>query len=577
MSFIVAFLLLVDTTASRATRDAIKNYQQQEANFQNTDQSLTYEDFTNNVDRETRTSVMQGCKDAEGRGRPDVDPHDVIEAELLMDKLFEACGREDQCMRYSKYLAPMENGKAVRVDFETYFIQMVNFDSETQVVSLMMWISVAWWDKRLKWDPCDKTKPGYGVEFLTVDPAMVWTPDLTLYNSADQGQNKLEQDFQVRLRIFPDGKVKWTPLLVYDISCPMRMSYFPFDIQLCYLKWGSWVHTKASLDVNLLKNETDTSYMIDNYIYHFAGSIQLLNELVYTTNVKEEVFQDLKLFFMLERNYKGYIINIVVQCVLLCFLSFLSFWIPVGSGERLDLSLNVIIAISVYQLITTEAIPPGTDNIPLLGWFIFGLIFLVYFSVIVTMINLKVEHSYQMKAPPRWILHGLIVFVGIMNNLDNIFLYKRWKFNQKMREDIEKVEKVALDKIRLATNPRHIKTNNKNDSAAKKRWIKACNEIWKERFDLKKKRVKLDNEKAESAKNNEFRKLNLDQEYELNYEEKFADLEWKLYSLLLDRFCMAVYILIFIGIVIMLAVGWGSHDRQMEVFREEIETKLKSQ
>ena len=316
---------------------------------------------------------------------------------------------------------------------------MVNFDPTTQVVKMMIWISAAWYDSRLTWNQTQN-----GVEFLTVESEMVWTPDLTLYNSADQEQNKLEQGFQVRLRIFPDGKVKWTPLLVYDSSCPMRMAYFPFDIQLCYLKWGSWVHTKSSLDLVLLKNVTDTSYMISNNIYDMIGSRQILNELVYTTNVKQETFQDVKLFFFLRRNFNGYMINIVLQCVLLCFLSFLSFIIPVGSGERLSLSLSVIVAISVYQLITTDSMPPGTDNIPLLGWYITGLIFLVYFSVIITMINLRVEHSLQMKPPPKWALTLLMTIVSFFLNLDDIFLYKQWVFNKNLADDIESVNKATI-------------------------------------------------------------------------------------------------------------------------------------
>ena len=48
----------------------------------------------------------------------------------------------------------------------------------------------------------------------------------------------------------------------------------------------------------------------------------------------------------------------------------------------------------------------------------------------------------------------------------------------------------------------------------------------------------------------EQKKLDLDKEYELDFHEQLADLEWNLYSSLLDKFCMLLYVISFIGVMI---------------------------
>ena len=528
-----------------------------------------------------------------------IPPYDVTNAELLMDKLFDRCGRKDQCGLYSKHHAPIKQGSAIDLYFETYFVQIVKFDMETEVVSLMMSISLQWRDDRLSWDPCnkdgkdgndeeDETGAGYGISHLTVEPDLVWTPDLRLYNSADQSKSYLKQSSQVRLRIYPDGTVRWTPILIYDFFCSVRMFYFPFDIQLCHLKWGSWVYTKENLNLIMLQNRTDTRYMIENHIFHLVENLQILDEQIYTiqtNNNKEEIFQDVKLFVMLKRNYKFYVINIFVPCALLCFLSFLSFWIPVGCGERLGISIHLVIAMSVYHLIVVDAAPSGQDNIPILHWFIFGMIALVYFSIIITMINLKIEHSYQIKKPSKWVLNSLLTVVGFVLDLNECYFYRCWQFNRTLEQHADDVCGTVLERIKLTSrkSPKFGETNQGLFSTSKNHWLTACNQIWNNKL-KRKSTISIEDycqNTQKKEKYNYFRKSNLGNErakrvskLELNFDERLADLEYKLYSWLLDKFCMVLYILSFIGILGFLAIGWGSHDWQVRMYKEEIRDML---
>ena len=48
--------------------------------------------------------------------------------------------------------------------------------------------------------------------------------------------------------IYPDGKVLYNPPMQFKSSCEINMEYFPFDEQLCNMKFGPWTHDSSKVD-----------------------------------------------------------------------------------------------------------------------------------------------------------------------------------------------------------------------------------------------------------------------------------------------------------------------------------------
>jgi len=56
--------------------------------------------------------------------------------------------------------------------------------------------------------------------------------------------------------LFPNGKVHWEPPAIYKSSCTIDVEFYPFDEQLCTMKFGSWTYD---------------GYQVDDHIAHAVG------------------------------------------------------------------------------------------------------------------------------------------------------------------------------------------------------------------------------------------------------------------------------------------------------------------
>jgi len=56
-----------------------------------------------------------------------------------------------------------------------------------------------------------------------------------------------------------DGTVLWIPPALFRSSCSIDITQFPFDIQTCQLKFGSWTYDGFKLDIDFYDNVSQAS------------------------------------------------------------------------------------------------------------------------------------------------------------------------------------------------------------------------------------------------------------------------------------------------------------------------------
>ena len=69
------------------------------------------------------------------------------------------------------------------------------------------------------------------------------------------------------------GQVMWIPPAIYMSSCAIDITNFPFDEQICRMKFGSWTYDGLKLDIFFYgnKSEIDTSDYIPSNEWNLVG------------------------------------------------------------------------------------------------------------------------------------------------------------------------------------------------------------------------------------------------------------------------------------------------------------------
>jgi len=80
-----------------------------------------------------------------------------------------------------------------------------------------------------------------------------------------------------------------------------------------------------------------------------------------------EPYPDVTFTIHMTRRSLFYIINLIFPCLLIYAVSFLGFFLPVESGEKVNLEITILLALVVFLLIVGETLPPTPDAIPVLG------------------------------------------------------------------------------------------------------------------------------------------------------------------------------------------------------------------
>ncbi len=90
-------------------------------------------------------------------------------------------------------------------------------------------------------------------------------PDIVLYNSADDYNKGFMQS---KAMVKPDGKVFWPLPVKLRSSCKIDVTYFPFDDQICLIKFGSWTYSGLQVD---LVNASSQGYLIKFFHLKFLN------------------------------------------------------------------------------------------------------------------------------------------------------------------------------------------------------------------------------------------------------------------------------------------------------------------
>ncbi|XP_026172896.1 CHRNA7-FAM7A fusion protein-like isoform X2 [Mastacembelus armatus] len=258
-----------------------------------------------------------------------------------------------------------------------------------------------WYDHYLQWNQSEYP----GVKNLRFTPTQIWTPDILLYNSA---HDKFDATFKTNVLVNSSGFCEYLPPGIFISTCNVDVRWFPFDIQRCELKFGSWTFDGLLLDIQM--KEADVSgYMLN-------GEWDLLevpgdrHEVFY--DCCAEPYPDVTFVVTLRRRTLFYALNLLIPCVLLSSMTLLVFLLPANSGEKISLGITVLLSLTVFMLMVAEIMPATSDSVPLIGQYFASTMVIVGMSVVATVIVLQFHHHNPNSGHmPRWVHLVLLQWV----------------------------------------------------------------------------------------------------------------------------------------------------------------------
>ena len=178
-------------------------------------------------------------------------------------------------------------------------------------------------------------------------------------------------DFMVTNTIVSsNGNVLWLYPALIKTYCTLNVKYFPFDTQNCSIVFISWTHSEQELDI-IYSDDFPNSvyYKPENQEWRVDGILAYRHVKKYACC--KELYPDVTFYIKMRRGSLFYIVNLIAPCFLIFLISFLGFFLPVESGEKVNLETTILLALVVFLLMVGETMPPTPDAIPVLGLYTF--------------------------------------------------------------------------------------------------------------------------------------------------------------------------------------------------------------
>ncbi|XP_026173442.1 acetylcholine receptor subunit delta [Mastacembelus armatus] len=303
------------------------------------------------------------------------------EEERLINYLFKERG-------YNKELRPVKRQQeAVDIYLALTLSNLISLKEADETLLTNVWIDHTWTDYRLSWN----TTEFDGIEMLRLPSSMVWLPEIVLENNNDA---QFQVAYYSNVLVDPTGLCYWLPPAIFRSSCSINVNYFPFDWQNCTLKFTSLTYNAKEIRM-LLKEEADETskwtvewIIIDPASFTENGEWEIIHRPA-KKNIYKHIpmesnkHQDITFYLVIKRKPLFYIVNIIIPCVLISFLASLVYYLPADSGEKMTLSISVLLAQSVFLLLISQRLPETSMSIPLI------VKYLMFIMVLVTIVVLN--------------------------------------------------------------------------------------------------------------------------------------------------------------------------------------------
>eukprot|EP00057_Strongylocentrotus_purpuratus_P016490 XP_011670964.1 PREDICTED: neuronal acetylcholine receptor subunit alpha-10 [Strongylocentrotus purpuratus] len=233
-------------------------------------------------------------------------------------------------------------------------------------------------------------------------------------------------------------------------TCKIRIRYFPFDHQICHLKYGSWTYTQQYVDLHNSTQSPDFSDYLEN------GQWDVL-DAYFKRNVEwyeccPDRYVDITMYLKLRRKPLYYLYKLVMPIVLLSALSMVGFLMPYNVGViKASLSVTLTLSMTVFLLLVAETIPRTSDSMPLITEYYIIIMVLIAVSTAMNIAVLNIFHRGESgkREVPEWLRKLVLFYAARIMCMGFVVNYWKEMMSQRKQHDMDPDRLAMLKKQRF--------------------------------------------------------------------------------------------------------------------------------
>ncbi|WAR22373.1 ACHB-like protein [Mya arenaria] len=273
---------------------------------------------------------------------------------------------------YNTKVRPVtDSDTTTTVTLDYALVGINSFNDADQKLTTTGFLTIKWTDEMLTWTPADYNN----IQSLLIPQNDVWQPDV---------------------HITHEGAVTWSPYEVFDTSCTVQIVHFPFDRQICDIRFITWMTHQTEVNLNLGTQGFYTS----NFEKNGKWDVESMTSYTETSGGKSVVGFRLTL----NRRSSFYVLFLILPAILLSILNAFVFVLPAGSGEKVGYSLAVFLSYALFYTILSESLPKNSDEVSTVAAYLFFMMFLSTFATIITIVELRVYNKTTRGRLPMGVL-----------------------------------------------------------------------------------------------------------------------------------------------------------------------------
>uniref|UniRef100_A0A0N5AD96 Neur_chan_LBD domain-containing protein n=1 Tax=Syphacia muris TaxID=451379 RepID=A0A0N5AD96_9BILA len=317
----------------------------------------------------------------------------------------------DKLQNYDSKVKPTyDNNKPIKVNFSMDLYQL---------------LELRWYDEFLYWDP----KLYNNITEIRLPYNAIWLPDTTLYNSLvmkDEDQRRL---LNAKLVTIPSLNTTYIEMLypaIFKFSCLLNLRYFPYDVQRCRMIFSSWTYDKAGIDYFPHYDQIGNKSYIENEAWGLLLTLVQRVEKKFPCCPVNYTLLHYDIF--LRRKPLFYFINLIIPTSIITFIALVGFFSTSSTSgmreEKVSLGITTLLSMSILMLMVSDQMPTTSTFIPLIGWFILGMIIIISFGTLASTFVIAVQKRGRMgvrlsrNALRITMLFSIIAFIKVPKHLE---------------------------------------------------------------------------------------------------------------------------------------------------------------